>query len=1098
MLRPLGVFAAGMVALAVVVSASPGQSPSATPLGYYRYPAIHDTTIVFTAEGDLWTIGLGGGVARRLTSGRGEEGDASISPDGATIAFTGQYEGPAEVYTMPIAGGLPERRTWDGARDVVVGWTPDGRVLYSTRQFATLPIDQLVTLDTATGVRTRVPLEQASDGAYDGGTLFFTRFGFQGSHTRRYKGGTAQQLWKWSSAMPEAVPLTGAYAGTSKTPMPWKGRIYFASDRDGTMNIWSVDENGRDPRQHTHHTDFDLQSPSLSDGRIVYQLGADVWVLDLSTGQDHMIPIRLASDFDQMREEWVDTAMTWVSAAHLSPNGDRVVLTARGQLFVAPVKADQGRLVEAARHPGVRYRDGRFMPNGDSLLALSDESGEVELWTMPADGVGAPHQLTHDGTVLRWEAVPSPNGKLIAHTDKDRRLWIYDAASGASKRIGTSDYGDFSGLAWSPDSRWLAYQVSASNGLSRIDVYDVRGGTTTALTSDRYDSYSPAWSPDGAWLWFLSNRHFRSTVGAPWGSRAPEPYFDRQTEIFALALRTGERFAFAHADELHRDTVAVPKKPESRVPGAPKAPVAAALDSTPRVMIDTAGIMDRLYRVPVDPGNYAGLSTDGARLYFLSMDRANPRQAMLHVLTITRVDPKVQALVDKVTGYELSANRKKLLVRRGDDLFVIDAGPRPPDKLGDAQVDLSGWKLHIVPREEWQQMYREAWRLERDYFYDRNMNGIDWNAMRTKYAPLAARVTDRNELSDVFGQMISELSALHMFVHGGDMQTATEQIATGSLGAELARDARAGGYRVVHVYRNDPDDPDDASPLARPGVDVRDGETIVDVNGTPALSGPSLGALLRNTAGTQVRLRITGAGESTRDVIVEPITARAAANLRYDEWEYTRRLLVDSLSHGRIGYVHLRAMSSDDIAQWERDFYPVFNRDALIVDVRNNRGGNIDSWILEKLMRHAWMFWQPRIGAPYWNMQEAFRGPMTVLVNEHTASDGEAFAYGFRALGLGKLIGTRTWGGEIWLSSSNILADRGIATAAEMGVYGPNSEWLIEGHGVDPDIVVDDTPHETFLGRDAQLETAVKTLMDQLAKQPPSVPKPPRYPHKGP
>ncbi|HXE59885.1 MAG TPA: S41 family peptidase [Gemmatimonadaceae bacterium] len=1092
-----GVLATGAIALAVGSLTTAAAQSSPTPLGYYRFPAIHDTTVVFTAEGDLWTVGLGGGVARRLTSGRGEESNAAISPDGSTIAFTGEYEGPGEVYTMPIAGGLPARRTWDGSVDAVVGWTPDGHVLYSTRRYSTLPILQLVSLDTATGVRTRVPLEQASDGAYDGATLFFTRFGFQGSHTRRYKGGTAQQLWKWSSAMPEAEPLTSDYAGTSKRPMPWNGRIYFASDRDGVMNIWSVDENGHDPRQLTRHTNYDLQSPSLSDGRIVYQLGADLWVLDLKTNQDRMIPIRLASDFDQMREEWVDTAMKWVSNVHLSPNGDRVVLTARGQLFVAPVKAGQGRLVEAARRPGVRYRDGKFMPSGDTLLALSDESGEVELWTMPADGVGAARQLTRDATVLRWQGVPSPNGKLIAHTDKDQRLWVYDAASGASKRIGTSEYGDFTDLAWSPDSRWLAYQATSPNGLGRIYVYDARSGSTIPATSDRYDSYSPAWSPDGKWLWLLSDRRFRSSIGSPWGPRAPEPFFDRQSEIFALALHKNERFPFAHADELHPDTSETPKKPGAH-PGAAKT-AEASPDSTSAIVIDTAGFMDRLYQVPVPSGNYSALNTDGTRLYFLSAERGEPRRATLNVLAITRVDPKIGTLLENITGYELSANRKKILVKRGDDLFVIDAGTHAPEKLNDDQVDLSGWKLHVEPREEWQQMYREAWRLERDYFYDRNMNGIDWPAMRKKYAPLADRVTDRAELSDVFGQMIGELSALHMFVYGGDAQKTTAQVGTASLGAELARDAKDGGYRVVHVYRNDPDDPDALAPLARAGVDVHDGDVITDVNGMPTLSGPSLGALLRNTAGTQVRLRVkTGTAGPTRDVIVEPISAGQASNLRYDEWEYTRRLLVDSLSHGRIGYVHLRAMGTNDIAQFERDFYPVYDRDALIVDVRNNGGGNIDSWILEKLMRRSWMFWQPRIGAPYWNMQDAFRGPMSVMVNEHTASDGEAFAYGFRALGLGKVIGTRTWGGEIWLSSSNVLVDRGIATAAEIGVYGPNSEWLVEGHGVDPDIVVDDTPHQTFLGRDAQLETAVKTLMDELAKQPPSVPKTPKYPHKGP
>ena len=1078
------------------------------PLGYYRYPAIHDSTIVFTAEGDLWSVGLDGGTARRLTTGRGQETNAAISPDGRTIAFTAQYEGPAEVYTMPLAGGLPVRRTWDGGPNIVIGWTPDGRVLYTSRQFSTLPVQQLIALDTATRTHTVVPLAQASDGAYDGATLFFTRFGFQGSHTRRYAGGTAQQLWKWSSSMAEAVPLTWDYAGTSKAPMPWNGRVYFATDRDGVMNIWSMDENGRDLRQHTRHRDYDLQSPSLPAGRVVYQLGADLWVLDVRTGADRVVPISLASDFDQTREQWIDTAMTWVSAAHLSPQGDHVVLTARGQLFVAPVKRDQGRLVEATRRAGVRYRDGRFMPGGDSLLALSDESGEVELWTVPADGLGGSRQITGDGSVLRWEAVPSPNGKLIAHTDKDLRLWIADRATGASKRIGVSQNGDFEQLAWSPDSRWLAYVVPARNGFQQVFVYDTRAGTTTAVTTDRYDSYSPAWSPDGRWLWLLSDRQFRSRVGAPWGSRAPEPYFDRQTEVYGVALLPGARFPFDHADELHPDSTAVPA-PRHDTAAAPHgggragraAPTPTANhDSGTAVVIDTAGLAARLRRVPVDAGDYRALSTDGQRLYLMDRDAATPRKSNLKVITITRQEPKVASLLDDVSSYELSADRKKILVRRNDDLYVIDASARPPEKLSDMRVDLSDWKLHVDPREEWGQMYREAWRLERDYFYDRAMNGIDWPAMRRKYEPLASRVTDRQELADVLGQMIGELSALHMFVYGGDAPSTVERIETASLGAELARDSRAGGYRVVHVYASDPDEPDAVSPLARPGVDVRDGDVILEVNGDSALSAASLDALLRNTAGSQVRLRVrarrAGAEAGIRDVIVQPVSARGAFDLRYDEWEYTRRKMVDSLSHGRIGYVHLRAMGAADIAQWERDFYPVFDRDALIVDVRGNNGGNIDSWILEKLMRRAWMFWQPRIGAPYWNMQQAFRGPMTVLVNEHTASDGEAFAYGFRSLGLGKVIGTRTWGGEIWLSSSNVLVDRGIATAAENGVYGPQSEWLIEGHGVDPDIVVDDTPHETFEGRDAQLEAAVKALTAELAQHPPFVPRPPKYPDK--
>lgn len=394
-------------------------------------------------------------------------------------------------------------------------------------------------------------------------------------------------------------------------------------------------------------------------------------------------------------------------------------------------------------------------------------------------------------------------------------------------------------------------------------------------------------------------------------------------------------------------------------------------------------------------------------------------------------------------------------------------------------------------------MFVEAWRLERDYFYDRGMNGIDWPAMRDKYLPLVSRVTSREELSDILGQMIGELSALHMFVRGGDMREGRTRIEPASLGATFARDARAGGFRIAHIYETDPDEPDARSPLAEPGLDVHEGDVITAINGVPALTLSDPGEALRDQAGKQVLLHVRAKdGDASRDVIVVPISERKDADLRYDEWEYTRRLAVEQKSHGAIGYLHLRAMSTNDIAQFVRDFYPVFNRGGLIIDVRNNSGGNIDSWIIERLMRKAWAYWQPRVGAPYWNMQRAFRGHIAVLQNERTSSDGEMFTEGIEKLGIGKVIGTRSWGGEIWLTSSNFLVDRGIATAAEMGVYGPQGHWLVEQHGVDPELVVDNLPHATFLGNDAQLDAAVDYLMREIKLHPVPVPEPPHYPDR--
>jgi tricorn protease len=1076
-------------------------------LGYYRQPAIWNDTIVFVAEGDLWRVGIAGGVAQRLTTHPEEESRPAISADGRTVAFAATYEGPGEVYTLPLEGGVPARQTWDASRPSWISWTPGGEINYATRRHSTLPNTQLVRLDPRTGARTLVPLAQASDGAYapGGNTLVFTRLPFQGSHTRRYKGGTAQNLWRFPRPGSEAVPLTADYPGTSKTPMPWNGRIYFASDRDGVMNLWSMDDGGGDLRQHTRHETYEVQSPSLSNGRIAYQLGADLRVLDVASGTDTIVPITLVSDFDQLRERWVRKAIDWVSSAHLSPSGDRVVLTARGQVFVAPAR--QGRIVQATRNPLARHRNARFMPDGTSILTLSDESDEIEFWKVPANGVGPSTQLSRDGKVLRWDGLPSPDGTAIAHYDKDQQLWVFDVTKKTQKKIADSTVGGFADLRWSPDSKWLAYVASAPNLLSRILLYELATGRIVPVTSDRYDSFSPAWSPDGKWLYFLSNRNFESLVGSPWGSRQPEPFFDRQTRIYHVALKKDERSPFRPDDELHPPKADEKSTDDERTgaaalqgtkAAAPAEPAPADKPATPPpVVIDIDGIEARLLEVPVPAGNYRDLSIDTKRLYFISRPAGRDGKAALRTLALDNKGPEAETFIEDLQGYELSLNGKKLLVRKAQELFVFDAGAKAPAQaeLAKFTVPLKDWTFSLDPRLEWRQMFVEAWRLERDYFYDRGMHGVDWPAMRAKYLPLVERVTDRAELSDVLAQMVAELSALHIFVRGGDLRDAGDETWPASLGAVTVRDEEAGGHRVEHVIATDPDRPDRRVPLAEPGVEVVAGDLIESVNGVPSLSVTHLEALLRGQAGKQVLLRVKPkSGASARDLVVVPITAQAEDDLRYDEWEHTRRLSVERASQGQIGYVHLRAMGGGDMAEWMREFYPVFNRAGLIVDVRHNNGGNIDSWILGRLLRKAWFYWQPRVGHPYWNMQYAFRGHVVVLVNERTASDGEAFAEGFRRLGLGQVIGTRTWGGEIWLSSSNFLVDRGIATAAETGVYGPEGQWLIEGHGVDPDIVVDNLPHETFGGRDAQLDAAVKHLQDLIRTKPIPVPPPPPYP----
>ncbi|MCA0376855.1 MAG: PDZ domain-containing protein [Gemmatimonadetes bacterium] len=1075
-----GVLSVGAVVTAAISHEASAQArtapaPSAGVLGFYRQPAIRGDRIVFTAEGDLWTVPVSGGVAQRLTTHPAAETNPVISPDGRTIAFTARYEGPAQLYTMPIAGGMPVRRTFEPENSIATAWTPDGKVVYTTTRYSGIPKLQMVQLDPASGERTLVPLAGASEGAWDatGRTVFFARPGFHNNVTKLYRGGTARDIWKYTSGAAEAVEVSKGYDGESHSPMLWNGRVYFVTDRDSTMNLWSMDTNGGDLRQHTRHKGWDVRTPSLDAGRIVYQFGADLWLFDIASGQTRQLAITLASDLDQLRERWVTDPMASLTSAHLSPEGDRLVLTSRGRVFTAPVR--QGRLVRVTRKDSVRYRDAVFA-DARNVLAFGDESGEFEVMKLPANGVGRDTALTRNGTVLRFELTPSPDGKRVAWTDNDNNLWVM-AVGGAPRKINAIEEG-VGDLTWSPDSRWLAYAAVARNTFQQIMLYDADSARTLTVTSDRVNSSNPAWDTRGEFLYFLSDRNLQSVVGAPWGARAPEPYFDRPIEVYQVALRAGLRSPFAPNDEL-----------------APRAATRADTGAAARaVRIDAAGLEQRVRRVPVPAGNYRGLAASADGLFFIAAGSGADTTVNLMGVRFTNERPTPTVIAEGVRSFELSANARRLLLRRGNTFHVVDARVQRITDLADSRVDLGGWTFPIDVRADWRQIFVDAWRMERDYFYDRALHGLDYQRSLAKYLPLVDRITTREELSDLIGWLVGDLSALHTSVGGGDTRRGPDNVGIASLGARLLRDAAAGGYRIERIYQHDPDYPDTRSPLADPELDVRAGDVVTAINGVALAEVADIGVPLRNQAGRQVLLTLRR-GATSRDVVVSPIGNEAA--LRYTDWEVTRRQAVEQAGKGAIGYVHIRAMGTADIEQFYREFYPVFNRQGLIIDVRQNRGGNIDSWLLEKLMRKAWMYWKSRAGEPYWNMQYAFRGHMVVLVDHETASDGEAFADGFRRLGLGQVIGTRTWGGEIWLSGVNVLTDGGVARAPMNGVYGPERKWLIEQRGLEPDIEVDNLPHATFMGKDAQLEAAIAHLQQKIAQDPREVPAPPPFPKRG-
>ena len=1056
--------------------------------GYYQSPNISDNTIVFVAEGDLWMVPLNGGLAQRLTTHPEEENFPSISPDGKTIAFSASYEGPMEVYTMPIEGGLPTRWTYERDASITNSWTPDGKVIYNTRAYSKVPDNQIVTIDLLTKHKTKIPLAQASEATYDatGKTVYFVRPAYHRNVTKRYKGGTARQIWKFTEGADEAVKLTKDHLGGSHHPMWFSGRIYFISDRDGVMNIWSMNEIGEDLKQHTNHKEFDVRSASISNGNIVYQVAADLWHHDLTSNESKKINIKLVSDLDQLREKWDDNPSKYITAVHPDPKGEQIVITARGRVFVAPVKS--GRFVSFTDKKNVRYRDAVFSHDGATIYTLSDESGEFEFVSLPSNGQGEQKNITSNGDLLRYGGEPSSDGKWLAYDDLESNMYVLNIASGVSKKISTNQegIGDFT---WSPDNKWLAFVQTASNSMKQIKIYNVEVGASFDLTTDRANSFNPRWSPDGKFIYFLSDRNFKSLVGSPWGTRQPEPYFDVSEKIYHVALKKGTRSPFRENDELVGDH----KKEDTPTKKGKKKNKSEVKEDTLVVSIDRAGIQERIIEVPIKPGNYNGLEVSKKALYLMSSETGVNAKRHVSFVKIGNEDVALKTLVSDVNSFELSGNGKKILVRKGRSYHMIDAGTSKVSDISKNKINLSGWKFPITPREDWKQIFTDAWRMERDYFYDKNMHGVDWDAMHTKYFPLVDRVTTRNELSDLIGRFVGELSALHTSVRGGDLRADDKNISVASLGAVFSRDGKNKGFKIEYIYKVDPDYPNEKSPLDDPYLDVRVGDIITKVNGKDALLAIDIGELIRNESGKQVRMTLLR-GTSSRDIIVKPIANEY--NLRYRDWEYGNRLDVEEQSENEIGYLHLRAMGSNDINQFYREFYPVFNKSGLIVDVRYNFGGNIDSFILEKLLRKAWMYWKARSGEPYWNMPYAFRGHIVVLVNENTYSDGEAFADGFKKLKLGTTIGTRTWGGEIWLSGANRLSDNGLARAPMMGVYGDNGKWLIEGHGFEPDIEVDNLPHATFNGQDAQLDAAIKYLQKLIKEDPREVPAPPAYPDK--
>ncbi len=1059
--------------------------------GYFRSPDLHGDALVFTAEGDLWLSNIKSGLTQRLTTHPAEEKNAAISPDGEWIAYSADYEGATEVYVISRSGGVPKRLSYENSRAEVQGWTPGGEIIYSSNSRMGPPGSWgLVSIDPNSMQSKQIPLADAIEGTVDssGEYVYFVRFGLQVStdNVKVYRGGAQGKLWRYRlGSLQEATQLAVDHIGSIREPMASGEQLYFISDASGTDNIWSIPINSErgelQAQQITEFETWEVRTAKLAFNsarpKIVFQHGPDIKILDLIDHSIQKIDIKLVSDFPHLREHWENKPLKYLTHASLSGKSDQVVLTARGRVVIAGNK--ESRLVEVNTGFDSRTRQAIISHDGQSVYAINDSSGESEVWKYATDGSIQAKQLTNDGDVFRWGLYISPDGKWLAHDDKAGRLFLLNLSTGKNRKILDDNIGTsaFRNVVWSHDSRFLALSRNHVNDLrSRIQLYEVENGQTEVLTSDKYDSFSPSFSTDGDWLYFLSDRNFNATPGHPWGDRNTGSYFDRRTEVYAYALNENGKFPFQAKNEL-MDSESGKKEPNN------KGKKSKSSNKTKRVNVQWRGLSERLWQVPVAAGNYSKMLMNDQFLYLsdlISEPESKPEMKSLKL----EFQAKPKKFTDNIEDFQLSQDGRKMLVRKaGDDntnIFIVPAAEVFPKEANETKVVTQTWQMLLNPKQEWHQIFYDTWLMHRDSLFDTNMRGLDWKEIQQKYSVLLDRVTDRYELNDVLGQMTGELNALHSQVRGGDVAKDLDSPTAATLGAALMQ--VQDGVKIEYIYQHDVELPGQGAPLALASVDAQKGDVIVKVNGIATPTLDLLGRQLRNQVGKQVLLKLKR-GQQTHKTMVKPITTRDDYRLRYQHWVDSKRSAVNQ-SNPDIGYLHIHAMGADDFAGFTREFYAVYNKPGLIVDVRRNRGGNVDSLMLEKLLRRNWMYWQGTRGQAYGNMQQTFGGHLVVLADQFTYSDGETFTAGIKAMGLGTVIGKQTAGAGVWLSGRNRVSDDGISRVAEFPVFDVDGNWVVEGHGVTPDIEVNNLPHATYKGKDAQLEAALKFLEKKMYDEP--------------
>ena len=1109
-----------------IVSAPPVSAQQPTEGRLLRFPDIHGDQVVFSYGGDLWITSTSGGVARRITTSPGLELFPHFSPDGRWIAFTGQYDGNFNVYVIPAAGGQPRQLTFVpdigpvpermGPNNEVISWTPDSRriVFLSRRDTFNDWFGHLWTVSVDGGLPERLPIDRGGLLAFnaDGSEMVYNRI-FRNFRTwKRYTGGMAQKLSLWNFTTHRYEELT-TDEWTDTFPM-WRGdTIYFASDRgpEHRLNLYSMDLKSRAVQQLTHYQDFDVEWPSLSGDSIIFQNGGWLYLFDTRSEKASKLHIQIEGDLDQARDHWDSTAKL-IDSADISPDGKRAAITARGDVYTVP--AEHGATRNLTETPGIREQNVAWSPDGRWVAYLSDRTGEQAIYIRPQDGMGPEQQITSGGPEFLMQPVWSPDSSKLAYADSSLRLFYVDIHDKHPVLVDTAKWGEITNYSWSPDSKWIAYDRTPENGYPTIVLYSLADKKLSEVTTDFYPSMNPFFDPGGKYLYFLSNRIFNEVVGV-YDFDFANP---QATSVYAVTLRADEPSPFApQSDEVTLkppDTSADSGGGQSSQPSSPVKKEEAGdkkdqstgkkEDKTAKkepFRIDLDGIQKRVVALPIPPGNYGSLTAADGRVYYSSQPNnglSGPLPGLtaeIHVFDLTT--RKDHVLVAGAAGYALSADGKKLLYQTPDNKYgIVDATPSGdgPHHIGDGSLNLSGLQAEIDPRAEWKEMFNEAWRQERTFFFEKSMNGVDWPAQRDKYAQLLPYVADRYDLTYVIGEMLGELSNSHSYVGGGDYPD-LHPVNVGMLGVDFQLDPASGRYKFARILPGENWDGSLRSPLTEPGAVVHAGDYLLAVNGRDLRAPENPYQFFVDTANENVTLTVnsTPDAEGARQVVIQPVASEF--NLRELDWIEANREKVDKLSDGKIGYVYLPDMGASGLNEFVKQYFPQIRKQGIVFDVRYNGGGFVDQMILERLRRILAGMQSARNFPPATIPPNVFYGYMACLTNHYAASDGDIFSYFFKFYKLGPLIGTRTWGGVRGIRGEMPLMDGGYITRPEFALYGLNSQWLVENHGVEPDIVIENTPDKLAEGHDPQLEKAVDLLLQQIREHPKTLPPvPPEMP----